>query len=95
MIWPLYPWGKSPQYPLNRRLGAPQSQFGCVGEVINLLRLPGFKPQIIQPIAKSLYQICYIVYTILPPFEVYLSLINFTYFTTDFQNCLLTLNYAV
>jgi hypothetical protein len=21
--WPLYPWGRSPQYPLDRRLGGP------------------------------------------------------------------------
>jgi hypothetical protein len=25
---PLYPWGNSPRYPLDRRLGGPQSQFG-------------------------------------------------------------------
>jgi hypothetical protein len=26
--WPLYPWGKSPRYPLDRRLGGPQSRSG-------------------------------------------------------------------
>jgi hypothetical protein len=26
--WPLYPQGKSPWYPLDRRLGGPQSHFG-------------------------------------------------------------------
>jgi hypothetical protein len=29
---PVYPWGKSPLYPLERRLGGPQSQFGRRGE---------------------------------------------------------------
>jgi hypothetical protein len=28
---PLYPWGESPQYPLNRRLGGPQSWSRCYG----------------------------------------------------------------
>jgi len=28
MAWPLYPWGKSPWYPLDRRLGCPQSWSG-------------------------------------------------------------------
>jgi hypothetical protein len=27
MPWPLYPWGKSPLYSLNRRLGGPQMQW--------------------------------------------------------------------
>jgi hypothetical protein len=30
--WPLYPWGKSPLYPLDRRLGGPQSWSGQRGE---------------------------------------------------------------
>jgi hypothetical protein len=29
----LYPWGKSPQFPLDRRLGGPQSQSERCGEV--------------------------------------------------------------
>jgi len=33
---PLYPWGKSPQHPLNRRLGGLQSQSGHFSEEINL-----------------------------------------------------------
>jgi predicted DCC family thiol-disulfide oxidoreductase YuxK len=32
MPWPLYLWGKTPWYPLNRRLGVPQSWRGCFGE---------------------------------------------------------------
>jgi hypothetical protein len=30
--WPLYPQGKSPWYPLDRRLGWPQSRSGRGGE---------------------------------------------------------------
>jgi hypothetical protein len=30
---PLYPRGKSPRYPLERRLGGPQSRSGRFGEV--------------------------------------------------------------
>jgi len=33
---PLYPSGKSPQHPLNRRLGGLQSQSGHFSEEINL-----------------------------------------------------------
>jgi hypothetical protein len=29
---PLYPQGKNPWYPLDRRLGGPQSRSGCGGE---------------------------------------------------------------
>jgi hypothetical protein len=46
----LYPLGKTPFYPLNRRLGGPQSQSGYGGEEKNsqpLLKLP-----IIQPLAQ-------------------------------------------
>jgi hypothetical protein len=32
MPQPLYPQGKSPQYPLDRRLGGPQSQSGHSGK---------------------------------------------------------------
>jgi hypothetical protein len=31
MPQPLYPQGKSPWYPLDRRLGVPQSHSGCGG----------------------------------------------------------------
>jgi hypothetical protein len=33
--WPLYPQGKSPMYPLDRRLGGPQSLSGRGGEEKN------------------------------------------------------------
>jgi len=46
---------KSPHYPLNRRQGGPQIQSGCFVEEINLLLLPGYECQIIQPMALSVY----------------------------------------
>jgi hypothetical protein len=36
MPWPLHPQGKNPWYPLDRRLGGPQSQSGGSGEEKNL-----------------------------------------------------------
>jgi len=30
MPWPLYPWRKSPQYPMNRRPGELYSWYGCL-----------------------------------------------------------------
>jgi hypothetical protein len=47
--WPLYPQGKSPRYPLDRRLGGPQSRSGCGGEEKNSQNLLGLKTPIIQP----------------------------------------------
>jgi hypothetical protein len=29
MLWLLYPWGNSPQYPVERRLARPVSLSGC------------------------------------------------------------------
>jgi len=40
-----------------RRPDGPWSQAGDFGEDINLLPLPGFEPQIVQHVAKSLYGI--------------------------------------
>jgi hypothetical protein len=45
------PQGKSPWYPLNRRLGGPQSRSGHAGEEKNSHTLLGFEPPIIQPVA--------------------------------------------
>jgi hypothetical protein len=64
MPWPLYPQGKSPWYPLDRRLGEPQSRSGCGGEEKNFQPLPGLEIPIIQPVAQR--------YTI----ELYLLLAN-------------------
>jgi hypothetical protein len=49
---PLYILGKSRWYPLDRRLGGPQSRSGRGGEEKNSQPLPGIEPPIIQPIAQ-------------------------------------------
>jgi hypothetical protein len=41
---PLYPLGKSPWYPLDRRLGGPQSRSGRGGEEKNSQPPPGIEP---------------------------------------------------
>jgi hypothetical protein len=41
---PLYPQGKSPSYPLDRRLGGPQSRSGSGGEEKNSQLQPGIEP---------------------------------------------------
>jgi hypothetical protein len=43
--WPLYPQGNNPLYPLDRRLGGPQSHSGHGGEEKNSQPSPGIKPQ--------------------------------------------------
>jgi hypothetical protein len=42
---PLYPQGKSPWYPLDRRLGGPQSRSGRGGLGKNFQLSPGIEPQ--------------------------------------------------
>jgi hypothetical protein len=47
--------GKSPRYPLDRRLGGPQSQFGLYGERKNLsLRDSNSDLSVVQPVAQSI-----------------------------------------
>jgi hypothetical protein len=41
------------RYPLDRRLGGPQSRSGHGGEEKNSQPLPGLEPPIIQPVAHS------------------------------------------
>jgi hypothetical protein len=41
--WPLYPQGKSPWYPLDKRLGGSQNRSGRGGEK-NSQPLPGLEP---------------------------------------------------
>jgi hypothetical protein len=50
---PLYPQGKSPWYPLDRRMGGPQRRSGRGGEQKNSQPLPGLEPPIIQPVAQG------------------------------------------
>jgi hypothetical protein len=52
MSRPLYPQGKTPQYPLDGRLGGPQSWSGHGCEEKNSQPLPGLEPQIMQPVVK-------------------------------------------
>jgi hypothetical protein len=49
---PLYPKGKSPWYPLDRRLGGPQSRSGRGGGENNSQPLSEFEPPIIQPVSQ-------------------------------------------
>jgi hypothetical protein len=49
---PLYPQGKSPWYPLDKKLGGPQSRSGGGGEEKNSQPLPGLEAPIIQPVAQ-------------------------------------------
>jgi hypothetical protein len=49
---PLYPQGRSPWYPLYRRLGGPQSRSGRGGEEKNSQPMQGLEPQIIQTVAQ-------------------------------------------
>jgi hypothetical protein len=48
----LYSQGKSTWYPLDRRLGGPQSRSGSGGEEKNSQLLLGLEPMIIQPLAQ-------------------------------------------
>jgi hypothetical protein len=49
----LYPQGRNPSYPLDRRLGGPQGQSGCGGgEEKNSQLLPGLEHPIIQSVAQ-------------------------------------------
>jgi hypothetical protein len=49
---PLYPQRKSLWYPLDRRLGGPQSRPGYGGEEKNSQPLPGLEPPMIQPVVQ-------------------------------------------
>jgi hypothetical protein len=49
---PLYPQGKIPCYPLDKRLGALQSWSGHSGEEKNSQPLSGLEPLIIQLVAQ-------------------------------------------
>jgi hypothetical protein len=48
----IYPQGKSSWYPLDRRLGGPQSRFGHGGEEKYSQPMPGFEPAIIPPVTQ-------------------------------------------
>jgi hypothetical protein len=48
----LYPQGKGPCYPLDRRLGGPQSRSGRGSEEKHSQPLPGLELPIAQPVAQ-------------------------------------------
>jgi hypothetical protein len=60
--WLLYPRGKSPWHPLNRRLGGLQGLSGNFREKKNLLPLLGIKPCFLHHIAHSLITIQTMLY---------------------------------
>jgi hypothetical protein len=49
---PLYPQEKGPRYPLDGRVGGPQSRYGRGGEEKNSQPLPVFEPLISQSVAR-------------------------------------------
>jgi hypothetical protein len=55
--WPLYPQGKIPQYPLDKRLGGPRASLDM--EKRKFLTLPGLKlqPLGLPPVAKKTIKI--------------------------------------
>jgi hypothetical protein len=67
--WPLYPWGKSPQYPFNMRQGGPQPQSAHLGEENNLLSLLKMEPEVLSFLAHTprhlfgVYQLIYIYHS--------------------------------
>jgi len=53
--WPLYPEGKSHEYPLNSRLIILMWQYGCSGNLTSPSSLLGFEPRVFQPIACTMF----------------------------------------
>jgi len=51
---PLYPQGKRPWYPLDRRLDGPHSQSGCGGEEKNFHHWPTHPPHSLVSILTGL-----------------------------------------
>jgi hypothetical protein len=56
MPWPLFAWGKSPWYPLDRRLGGPQNRSGR-GEEKRSLAPTGTRTPTSQPSSSQLVTI--------------------------------------
>jgi hypothetical protein len=76
MLRPLYPQGKSPRYPLYRRLGGPQSRSGRGGEEKNSQPPPGIETSVISYFIKF-----YINY----PNEIENILLNFRVILMNFR----------
>jgi hypothetical protein len=58
---PLYPQGKSPWHPLDRRLGGPRAVLDAVvkREIPSPRRESNPRTSIVQPVAQSLYRLSY------------------------------------
>jgi hypothetical protein len=69
---PLYPWGKSSRYPLEKRLGGPQSQSGRHGE--EKILDSNSDLSVVQPVASH-----YTDYTTLAPKMIDCIFYNFMY----------------
>jgi hypothetical protein len=82
-LGPLYPKGKSPLYPLDRRLGGHQSRPERGGEKKNSRHLPGLEPPILQPVAQRYNtELCRLLDALLVCLFIYL-------FSTSFLSSLL------
>jgi hypothetical protein len=53
-----FPTGKEPWYRLNRKLGGPENRSGRT-EKRKVFDPTGIRPQIVQPVAQSLYRLRY------------------------------------
>jgi hypothetical protein len=83
----LYPQGKSSWYPLDRRLGGPQSRSGDSGEDKNYQPLSGLKPPIIHPVAQ-----CYTtVLSQLLIWVIFLKITNGLHYTFLYVNSIIRL----
>jgi hypothetical protein len=81
---PLYPQGKSPWYPLDRRLAGPQSQSGQGGEEKYFQPLLGLKPPHHPAPSPTLYH-----WAILAPVDIHISQFNSTRSTAFILTCTL------
>jgi hypothetical protein len=57
MLWLLNPQGKSPGTSINKRLGGSRASLGTTEKTLDLLPLPGIKPQLIGHPANSVVPI--------------------------------------
>jgi hypothetical protein len=71
MTLSLYPWGKRPWSPMERRLRGPQSWSGCSGEGKN--PFPDPASPVVQPTAKTLYWLSYLIFLYL--FKIYIIIL--------------------
>jgi hypothetical protein len=63
----LYPHGKNPRYPLDRRLGGPQSRFGRCEVRKNLLPPAANQIPVVNKIALNGLSMCFYANILTPP----------------------------